>query len=83
MSQFIIKKCIESYLNYYIIWSLLVSVVIYLSITWSLASSLAIGQSNKYILTIAMYILALLIINKEKFYTALKLFILSRLVMLV
>lgn len=74
----------DIYFNHYITWSLLVGLYLILSVFWSLDTTLAIGQSKKYFLTMIIYsYLALLIKDKSDLISAFKIFILSRLVMLI
>lgn len=71
-------------INYYIIWSIVILLIVILSITWSLDETLAFGKSKSYLLVIIVYIyLSLLIKNKKDVYTALNLFILSRFLMMI
>src|SRR5699024_2190371 len=84
VSIFVLIFKSEIKINYYIIWSLAVAFVIMLSIFWSIDKNLAIGQNKQHAMIMVMYIYMMLLIQTKKdIYTVLKLFVISRIVMLL
>lgn len=68
--------------NSYLKWILVVVIILFISIIWAVNKDIAIGRFNRVILIASFCIyVSFLIKNKKDFNTALKLFVLSRIIM--
>lgn len=74
----------EVKINAYIVWMVVVGIIFLSSIFWAVDSSLTLGQLKAYLINLSMFVyLSLLIRTRKDIYTALKIFIFSRLIMMI